>query len=191
MSTFVYLVTIVHMADEFKTKIINNYANHYLKIIDFIIVNNELDFYAINFFYIFKRDFLYYKNFEKGLRFYISDSMTKKIFEQTYDQSGHFGFAVIHERIIENFYIFKLSKKLCDYIKNYSQCELNQKFHHSFYKILQLIINLLKPFYIITIDFIVALSKSKKNKFDCVISMIDEFLKTIIFITNYIAKSNK
>ena len=118
MSTSVYSVTIVHMIDEFKTKIINNYANYYLKIIDFIIANNELYFYATSFFYVFKRDLLYYKNSEKKLRFCIFDCMIKKVFEQTHDQSEHFGFAATHEKIIENLYIFKLSKKLRDYIKN-------------------------------------------------------------------------
>ena len=191
MSTSVYFVMIVHMADEFKTKIINNYANHYLKIIDFIIANNELDFYATSFSYVFKWGFLYYKDSEKGLRFCIPDNMTKKIFEQTYDQSRHSEFVVKYERIIENLYIFKLSKKLRDYIKNYSQCELNQIFRYSFYETLQSIINFLKPFHIITIDFIITLPESKKNKFDCVISMIDKFLKTVTFITNYIAKSDK
>ena len=134
---------------------------------------------------------MYYKNFEKELRFCISDNMTKKIFEQTYDQSGHSGFAAIHEKITEGLYIFKLSKKLRDYIKNCPQCELNQTFHHSFYKALQSIISFSKSFHIIMIDFIVTLSKSKKNKFDCVISMIDKFSKTVIFIANYIAKSDK
>ena len=81
MSTSVYSVMIVHMADEFKTKIISNYANHYLKIIDFIITNNELDFYATSFFYVFKRSFLYYNDFKKKLCFCISNSMTKKVFE--------------------------------------------------------------------------------------------------------------
>ena len=33
MSTFIYFVMIVHMADEFKTKIISNYANYYLKLL--------------------------------------------------------------------------------------------------------------------------------------------------------------
>ena len=69
MSTSVYSVTIVHMIDEFKTRIISNYVNHYLKIIDFIIANNELNFYATSFFYVFKRGFLYYKNFEKKFVF--------------------------------------------------------------------------------------------------------------------------
>ena len=191
MSPFVYFVMIVHMTDEFKTKIISNYANHYLKIIDFIIANNELGLYATSFFYVFKRGLLYYKNSEKGLRLCISDSMTKEIFEQTHDQSKHLGFAVTHKRIIEDLYIFKLSKKLCDYIRNCSQCELNQTFHHSLYETLQSIINFSKPFHNITIDFIVTLPEFKKNKFNCVISVIDKFSKTVIFITNYIAKSNK
>ena len=191
MSTFVYSVTIVHMADEFKTKTISNYANCYLKIIDFIIANNELNLYATSFSYVFKWDFLYYKNSEKGLRFCIFDNMTKKVFEQTHDQSRHFGFAATHEKIIEGLYIFKLLKKLRDYIRNCPQCELNQTSHHSFYETLQSIINFSKSFHIITIDFIIVLFKSKKNKFDCVMSMTDKFSKTVIFITNYIAKSNK
>ena len=117
ISTSIYSIIIIHMADEFKTKIINNYTNYYLKIINFIIANSELNFYTTSFFYVFKWDFLYYKNFKKKLRLCIPDNMTKKIFEQTHDQSKHSEFAVIHKRIIENFYIFKLSKKLCDYIK--------------------------------------------------------------------------
>ena len=191
MTIFVYFIMIVHMTDEFKTKIISNYTNHYLKIIDFIIANNELDFYTTSFFYVFKRNLLYYKNFKKKLRLCIFDNMIKKIFEQSYDQSKHFGFVVTYKRIIENFYIFKLSKKLCDYIKNCSQCELNQTFCHLFYETLQSIINFSKSFHIITINFIIALFESKKNKFDCVISMIDKFSKTVIFITNYIVKSDK
>ena len=181
MTTSVYFIIIVHMAEELKTKIINNYANYYFKIIDFIIANNELDFYATNFFYVFKKGFLYYKNFEKKLRFCIPDSMIKKIFEQTHDQSGHLGFAATHKRIIKSFYIFKLSEKLCDYIRNYSQCQLNQTFHHSFYETLQSIIGFSKSFHIITIDFIVILFESKKNKFDCVMSITDKFLKNIHF----------
>ena len=117
--------------------------------------------------------------------------MIKKIFKQTYDQSKHFEFVVIYERITEGFYIFKLSEKLRNYIKNCLQCELNQTFCHSFYEKLQSITNFLKSFHIITIDFIVVLFELKKNKFDCVMSIIDKFLKTITFITNYIAKSDK
>ena len=49
---------IIHMTDEFKTKIINNYANYYLKIIDFIIVNNELNLYAKSFF-MFSNEIFY------------------------------------------------------------------------------------------------------------------------------------
>ena len=191
MLTSVYPVMIIHMADEFKTRVISNYANHYLKIIDFIIANSELDFYAANFFYVFKWGLLYYKDSKKKLRFCISDSMIKKIFEQTHDQSEHPGFAATHERITEGLYIFKLSEKLRDYIRNCPQCELNQTFHHSFYEALQSIISFSKPFHIITIDFIVALSESKKNKFDCVISMTDKFSKTVTFIAGYIAKSDK
>ena len=191
MTTFVYFIIIIHMIYELKTKIINNYTNYYLKIIDFIIANNKLDFYATNFFYVFKKGFLYYKNFKKKLRFCISDNMIKKIFEQTHDQSKHFEFVATYKRIIDDFYIFKLSKKLRNYIKNCPQCELNQTFHHFFYKTLQSIISFSKPFHIIMIDFIVILSEFKKNKFNCVMSMIDKFSKTIIFITNYIVKSDK
>ena len=36
--------------------------------------------------------------------------MIKKVFEQTHDQSKHFEFAATYERIIEDLYIFKLSK---------------------------------------------------------------------------------
>ena len=120
MTTSVYFIIIIHMADEFKTKIISNYTNHYFKIKNLIIANNKLNFYATSFFYVFKWNLLYYKDFKKKLRLCIFDSMIKKIFEQTYNQSEHFEFAVIYEKIIENFYIFKLSKKLRDYIKNCS-----------------------------------------------------------------------
>ena len=99
--------------------------------------------------------------------------------------------AATYERIIKNLYIFKLSEKLRDYIRNCSQCELNQTFCHSFYEALQSIINSSKSFHIIMIDFIVALSELKKNKLDCVMSIIDKFLKTVTFITNYIVKLNK
>ena len=84
MTTSVYSIIIIHMADEFKTKIISNYANYYLKIIDFIIANNELNFYTTNFFYVFKRGFLYYKNFEKELRLCISNNMTKNLWTDTW-----------------------------------------------------------------------------------------------------------
>ena len=68
---------------------------------------------------------------------------------------------------------------------------MNQTFHHSFYETLQSIINFLKLFHTITINFIVALPEFKKNKFDCVMSVTDKFSKTVTFIANYIAKSDK
>lgn len=57
-----------------------------------------------------------------GMRLVIPPSLEKRIFEQAHDNLGHLGYHRAHERIVQNFFVFSLSRKLRQYIEHCQVC---------------------------------------------------------------------
>ena len=109
--------------------------------------------------------------------------MKAEVFKLTHDEMRHFNYVYTHERLIEELYIFNMVTKLYEFIRHCPHCQLNQTSRHKSYDSLQPIFSPVKPFHILTIDFILTFPKSLSDECDCILSMIDKFSKTIIFIS--------
>ncbi len=86
--------------------------------------------------------------------------------------------------MINSLYFYDLSKNLHEYIQHCSQCQLSQMLHHKSYDVLQSIITSLCSFHTLTIDFILALSLSKSDKYNTIMSVTDKFSKAITLISD-------
>ena len=114
-----------------------------------------------------------------------------EIFKLIYDKLGYLKYDRIYKRFFERFYIFNIIKQLRIYIRYYFNCQIKQISKYKFYNLFQFILILLRLFYIITIDFVLALPESNQYKYDYIINIIDKFNKIIIFIAGKIAIDEK
>ena len=83
---------------------------------------------------------------------------------------SHAGFRRTYERIVENFYMRHLTRRLRRYVFHYPEFRLNQIKRHKPYGIFQPILTPPLSFHTITLDFIMALLKLD-NGFNCMISV--------------------
>ena len=129
-------------------------------------------------------DLFYFDDDKRDLRLCISTTIKIEIFKLTHDEIKHFNYAYTHKRFIEKLYIFNIITKLYNFIRHCFYYQLNQTPRHKSYNSLQSIFSPIKSFHILTIDFILALSKSLplSNKCNCILSIIDKFSKAITFI---------
>ncbi len=116
----------------------------------------EIDFCVEN-------DLIYHVKNKK--RLCISFNCEKDVFELAHDQNNHSEHHRIYIKLIDQFYILKLSRKIRTYIKHCSTCELNQTKRHSSYEELILIFNEQISFQIIVMNFILALSENMNTTF--------------------------
>ncbi len=135
-------------------------------------------------------ELIYFINYAQRKRLCLSKNFEKEIFEQTYNNNYHASFSRTYETITTNFYFRKLIKQLKRYIaycRQYNMCQIKR---HQSYNSLNSIISFLVLFYIVSFDFILALS-SMQN-IDFAMFVICKFLKKIIILlekTIYIAKN--
>jgi hypothetical protein len=94
----------------------------------------------------------------------------------------HSDFEVTFEIISRSWYIRDLIKTLRFYIRNCSQCLQIQIRRHRSWKNLQSIHSSSIFFHIITMNFVLDLSKTK-NEIDCVLSVTNKFTKRIMLIS--------
>ena len=113
----------------------------------------------------------------------ISKILEKKIFAMMHDNHYHAEFHQIYSYIIANLYIWNLSQCLKQYITHCFKCLHYQTARHASYEALQLIIELLISFHIITADFIFRFSKTSAD-LDAVITIICKFFKKMKFISS-------
>ena len=97
----------------------------------------------------------------------------------TYNKHNYEGFQRTYKRIVKVYYIRYFIKRFKRYILYYSKYQINQIKRYVFYKSLKLIPTLSLIFYIIIINFILALSLFE-NKFNITIIVIDKFFKKMI-----------
>ena len=99
---------------------------------------------------------------------------------------GHVGYMQTYQRLSQGLYICHMTKLLRKYLHHCLQCQVQMTPRHSLYRSLQPIISLLRPFYIIIIDFILALLLSSKG-FDSAMLVTDKYSKQVTLIAGKIA----
>lgn len=103
------------------------------------------------------------------------------VFLEVAHSGSHVGFAKCYESISRQWYIRGLSRQLREYIRHCPQCQLYQTPRHLPHGSLQPILTPPTPYYILTIDFILALPKSRKG-YDVIMSVTDKFSRKITLI---------
>ena len=112
----------------------------------------------INIDFTLKNDFIYHVKNNK--RFCISASCERAVFELTHDENNHAEYHRVYQQLIITIFMFKLSKKIRQYVKYYSSCQLNQTKRHAIYDELISITTSSISFRIITMNFIIDLSRN-------------------------------
>ena len=108
------------------------------------------------------------------------------MFSQVHNKMDHVGYAQIYQQLSKRLYICHMAKLLRKYLHHCPKCQLQMTSRHLLYGSLQLIISPPRPFYTITIDFILVLLTFFKG-FDSAMSVIDKFSKRVMFIAGKIA----
>ena len=110
-----------------------------------------------------RNDLIYYRIENGRERLCVSNFMKQKIFIMIHDFIHHDDYHRIYDKIVSSVYIRHLFKHLCIYIAHCSNCQLNQIKKHFIYDKLISMITSTISFHIITINFIIILSKIKKK----------------------------
>lgn len=111
-------------------------------------------------------------------RLCIPASCEKTIFELAHDQNNHAGYHRAYQHLVSTVYVPRLSRKIRQYVKHCSSCELNQTKRHATYEELVPIAASTIPFRTIVMDFIVALP----GKFDSILIVICKTSKRVSLI---------
>ena len=125
-------------------------------------------------------EFIYHVNERR--RLCIFAAYEQKVFRIIYDENQHSNRHRCYQRIADTLYVFKLSRKLRLYIEHCSLCQLNQIKRYRFYEELIFIFNSSQLFHIITINFVITLSKI----YDALLTIIDKFFRRVIILRNKI-----
>ena len=123
----------------------------------------------------------YFNLIDTWQQFCVSKTLEKKIFEMTHDDHYHVRFYWIYNHIITDLYIQNLSQYLKQYITHCLKCLHYQTVRHMLYRVLQLIVESLISFHIVTADFILRLSKISSN-LNIMMIIICKFFKKMKFI---------
>src|SRR5436190_20461068 len=99
----------------------------------------------------------------------------------THDNHYHVSFYQVYNSIVVDLYIQNLSQHLKQYITHCFKCLHYQTARHMSYEDLQLIVEFLISFHIVTADFIFRLSKISSD-LNAVITIICKFFKKMKFI---------
>jgi hypothetical protein len=158
---YAYFITLVKMFEEFRIKMSENYQKKFkwkniLKMIQNLInkresnnqKNTDIDFQL-------KNNLLYH--FKNKKRLCISSNCEFNVFELAHDKNNHAKHNRVYSKLIDHVYILKLSRKIRQYIKHCSACELNQIKRHVIYDELILISFAKISFRILTMNFIMTL----------------------------------
>ena len=174
------------MDDVFRQQIQEGYKQdgRWMRIKNLLQDNQSLDDNAVNLPFVIQMDLIYYKDPERGQRLCIPDydCLIKDVFKIAHDEAGHPGYSRTHERIVQTLFIQRLSQRLYEYLRHCPRCCLNQTPRHRPYGTLQPILAPAEAYYIVTIDFILALPPSTPDKYDCLLTVTDKFTKRIVLI---------
>lgn len=126
------------------------------------------------------RDQLFY-HLGDTTRLCIPESMIKIVLALEHTNASHHGFERTFQRAYASWYIHHLRRHVKTFIEECPDCKIMSTRRHKPYGNLQPILTPPCPFHTITIDFILALPKTKDG-YDAVMSVTDKFTKRITLI---------
>ena len=186
---FAYTTTaLVELSPELRQELIEGYAKDpaWDKVLKVLEENEKLGENAATLSFerenglIFHRDDVTGDHAFTHRRLCIPERAVKQFFEIAHS-SDHIGFAKMFEVLSGQWYIHGLARQLRNYLRHCPQCQLYQTRRHLPHGSLQPIITPPMPFHTLTIDFILALPKSKKG-YDCILSVTDKYPRRITLI---------
>ena len=124
-----------------------------------------------------KKGLIYYKN----NRLCIPFSCERNVFEKMHDKNMHVDHHKNYEKLVKSIFIFRMSRKLRQYIKHCFSCELNQIKRHASYEELAPISTPTLSFRKITMNFILILSK----EFNTVLIIFDKITRRKTLISGH------
>ena len=188
-----FTTTLMKIEKDFRKKFVANYINdlNWKKICSMLNQQNKNDENVVKFsFYretnklIFRfDDFIIDNHVYEFHRLCIFHSIIQNILIVVHDDN-HSNFARCYKKITTFYYIRDLFKYFKDFFKHCSKCQTYQTRRHKLYDSLQFIFISNIFFHIIIIDFILILSKSRVDQFDCVMSINCKYFKRIVLISN-------
>ena len=183
---YAYVTTFVEIFFEFKKKLIDEYVKNsawkkfksMLKQLKKRIEKKTISEKSsnINIDFILKNDFIYHVKNNK--RLCIFASCERAVFELTHNENNHAKYYRIYQQLIITVFMLKLSRKIRQYVKHCSSCQLNQTKRHAIYDELISIVTSSIFFRIIIMNFIINLLKN----FDSVLIIICKTSKRISLI---------
>ena len=148
--------------------------------------NNTLSKIITTLLYMQIQKLLYYNDIKKSYCLCIFTYLYEEVFMLAHDVMKHLNYNYIHEWLTDNFYLLNISKHLYNFIWHCLQCQNIQTLQHCFYELMQFIFTSLQLFYIFTINFIlVLLISSQSDNYNMILSIIDKFSKTVMFISEW------
>ncbi len=207
---YAYVITLMKMFEEFKTKLKDDYKKdvkwkdliNMIKILNKRRQKNDYEKIEVNF--ALKKKLLYHVKDKK--RLCIFSNCEINVFQLAHNQNNHSKHNKIYAKLIDQVYISKLSRKIRQYIKHCSTCELNQTKRHFLYEeLVSMSENI--SFRTLTMNFISAFSNDMNTALIVIykaskkiIIIAEKFTWTIVnwaktllerlFITNWIISEN-
>jgi hypothetical protein len=132
-----------------------------------------------------KNDLIYHLNrVTSKTRLCIFKFLIKEIFQMRHDDLAHVDFHRAYAAISKTLYIRRLFHHLRQYIDYCSECMLNQIKRHKLYDALNLISSSKISFHTITMNFVLTLSQSRREKFDTMLIITNMFFKRKLLISD-------
>ena len=135
-------------------------------------LTSEIDFQLID-------DLIYYVKNDQ-FRLCISKNCIHDVLKLAHDDNFHVDHHRAYDRL-KTIYIRRLFRRLINYIRHCSSCQLNQTKRHKLYEKLTSISTFNMPYHTISIDFVLALFK-QNHEFDCLMFVIDKFIRKTLLI---------
>ena len=189
-----FTMSLVKMKKDFRQKLIIDYNTdlNWKKIFSMLDQQNKNDANVVKLSFYRKNELIFrFDNYTidnhvyEFHRFCISQSIIQNILVVAYD-NNHSNFARCYNKIATFYYIRDLFKYLKNYFKHCFKYQTYQTRRHKSYDSLQFILTSNILFHIIIIDFILTLSKSRVDQFDCVMFVNCKYFKRIMLISNKI-----
>jgi hypothetical protein len=126
-----------------------------------------------------------YKGTGGGLRACIPSTMVQSVLEAAHDMQAHPGIENTFANIRDHFYMPRMSAQIKLYVSSCPECARKRTAQHKPYGLLQPIEPPVRPFDMITIDFVVKLPPSqaepKGEVYDTVLTITDKVSRAVIF----------
>ena len=130
------------------------------------------------------RPFLFVRKGDHGgLRAYIPNAIVKDVLRAAHDMQAHPGVQSTFSGMRDHFYMPRMSAQVRSYVLACPECACKRMAHHKPYGFLQPIEAPVKPFDMITIDFIVKLPASvfQGETYDAILTATDKVSRAVIF----------